>query len=34
MTARYWLRQLLHENKQVEGEDYKRDDFLDATHFV
>jgi hypothetical protein len=33
-VLRYRLRQLLQENKLVEGDDYRRDDFVDETHFV
>ncbi len=33
-VLRYRLRKLLQADKLVDGEDYRRDDFVDETHFV
>lgn len=33
-VLRYRLRQLLQAGKLVDGEDYRRDDYVDETHFV
>jgi predicted transcriptional regulator len=33
-VLRYRLRQLLQAGKLAEGEDYRRDNFVDGTHFA